>query len=122
MAAKKALPRLGSAKAPKPNRRQEEVTIPERGVSVLLEQPSVEDLLAMQDLFDDDSDTRDSYTSAVKLVADMLVDPDWDVEQLKTEVNAWSMNDWQVLQTAAIELSGLKGELAVEAEFPGSED
>ncbi len=105
------LPRLGSTDAAKPDLKTRTVAIPDRGVSVVLRKPSVGMIVEAQDELDlESTDVREGFQSTVSLVARMLVEPVMTQDALKAEVEEWSFSDWQVLQTAALELAGMREE------------
>lgn len=108
-----SLPRLGSTQAGEAKPKTKEVAIPDRGVTILLRKPSVQMILDAQAAISptgpgqDGVDIKEGYASTVQLVSKMLVEPKMSEEALKVEVDDWSFADWQVLQTAALELAGL---------------
>jgi hypothetical protein len=118
------LPRLGSADAkPSPSltRPTHVVDIPERGVSLVLQKPSVRTIIDLQEDIDlSTEDVRKAYGSTVKLVALMLVDPEMPEDDLRAEVDEWSLGDWQILQREALDLAGIgeEAERQRRAEFP----
>lgn len=117
------LPRLGSSEAGKPSVETKVVTIPDREVTVVLRKPSVGMIIDAQGSLNPEStDVREGYQSTIGLVAEMMVEPEMTVDELKAEVDEWSFSDWQVLQEAALELAGLREEDAEKAreKFPGT--
>lgn len=114
-----SLPRLGSPEASaKRAAKTKVVELPDRGASVVLAKPSLGLVLDVQKQIDKLEDD-DGFESSVLVVSRMLDEPKMSEEQLRAEVLDWSMGDWQILQTAAMELAGLseEGRRSAEREF-----
>jgi len=116
---KPRLPRLGQVKY---TVKATEVELPDAGASLVLQKPTVRTILAMQAQVDSENATAgEMFTSAITLVAGMLVEPELTEEELREQVDQMTFSDWQHLQDKAMELAGLGGETRrqTEAEFQG---
>jgi hypothetical protein len=98
----------------------------DRKVTVQLKRPTVEALLEIQEAAakaGPGSSARDGYKAALVYVASVMKDPKMSPEELCDEVDGWSMRDWNALQDATMELTGMKEEAQamLAAAFPGAE-
>lgn len=101
-----------------------EVELVDMGASVVLQKPTVAALIELQEAHKDldDSTLTGQFHGAVALVAALLVEPDMGEEELRTQVEQMSPSDWDRLQDAAMQLSGMREEVepAARADFPES--
>lgn len=102
------LPRLGSSQDSKKARKQVDVELPERGASVLLQSPTIGTVVDFQDRIDDkgEATNKKGFEQIVAMGALMLVEPEWDEEQLKAEASEWSPADFEVFSEAVLGLAG----------------
>lgn len=124
MSAKNGLPRLGSKEAAAEAALETKmVSIPDRGVTVVLRKPSVGAMLDLQSSHDVESEDVDvQFGFSVALVASMLAEPEMDADALRKEVREWSFDDWRLLQSTALEFAGLgeESQRNAQASFPGA--
>jgi len=111
---KPRLPRLGQIKF---TVKATEVELPDAGASIVLQKPNVRTILAMQDQTDNENaGAREMFTSAVTLIAGMLVEPELTEQELREQIDQLTFSDWQHLQDAAMELAGLGEETRRQTE------
>lgn len=121
MPAPKTLPRLKAeiaTHARKPERRT--VDLPTLGASVVIEQPTMADIITVQEGL---PDNVDGATASKAMVLLAIVEPKMETDYLDWAINGgWPPGDWMILVNEVNDLTGM-GEVAsraARAAFPKS--